>query len=161
MTTDEAGAPPERQRGINRVVIGCWDLDAAVAFYSKLLGAEFIAAHGEEAASFGVRVAFSWDAGIELVAPLPDRESALRTTLEERGEGLVGVVFAVADADASRAAAAELGMETYYSLDYDQATIDTKLQGRYSVYKQHFITPIPPLNGTVLLGEFMPASRAT
>lgn len=153
---EPASTPAPRERGINRIICGVWDLDAAMEFYGQLLGVTFQHGHGEEAESFGVRVAFSWEGGMELVSPLPDRDSHIRTHLETAGEGIIGVVFAVADADRARDAAAGLGMPTYYSLDYDQATINERLGGRWSTYKQHFITPVAPLDGTVLLGEFAP-----
>lgn len=144
----------DKQRGINRVIMSCWDLDVGIAFYGDTLGATFYESVGGEAASFGVRAAMSWDAGIELVAPLPGRDSDVKTRLENDGEGIIGVVFAVADADASKAAFAERGIGTYYSLDYDQEIIDARLEGRFTQFKEHFLEAAAPLSGTVLIGEF-------
>ncbi len=144
-----------RQRGVNRVVMGVWDLDAGMRFFGELLQTSFVESLGGEAADFGVRVAINFDAGVELVAPLPDRESQLRTTLEERGEGVIGVVFAVPDADASRDTAAANGIDTYYTLDYDQATIDARHgPGRFTRFYEHFLASEAPLSGTTLVGEF-------
>lgn len=152
-------AGPPTDRGINRIVVAVWDLEEGKAFFERLLGAEFAPENDDgQAASFGVRVTMAWEAGIELVAPLPDAASAIRTELEEHGEGIKGVVFAVADADAAGAAADELGMPTYYSLDFDQATIDAKCEGRFTRFKEHFLSVRAPLSGTVLVGEFV--SRA-
>lgn len=132
-----------------------WDLEKGMAFYRDLLGATFSQSDGTEAAKFGVQVAMAFDAGIELVAPLPDVDSHIRTWLTENGEGITGVVFAVPDADAARDAAAAHGCPTYYSLDYDQIQIDKDLAGYFTQYKEHFITAAEPLSGTVLLGEFV------
>lgn len=144
-----------RQQGINRVVIGVWDLDAGMGFYSELLQTTFVESVGGEAASFGVRVAMNFDAGVELVAPLPGRESQLRLTMEERGEGVVGVVFAVPDADASRQAATSHGIGTYHSLDYSQAEIDERHgPNRFTRFYEHFLEAVPPLSGITLVGEF-------
>ena len=115
-----------REQGVNRVVMLVRDLDAGRAFYEKLLGCTFHSVNDEEAAAFGVRTVFSWDGGIELVAPLEGKESHLTKILEERGEGLIGVVWAVRDADASKAAGADLGVTSYFSLDYDQAQEDLR-----------------------------------
>jgi catechol 2,3-dioxygenase-like lactoylglutathione lyase family enzyme len=61
-------------RGVNRIMIAVHDLDKAKQQYSDLLGATFVDAHwtGEP---FGISVSIAWDAGIELCAPLPGRET--------------------------------------------------------------------------------------
>lgn len=160
MTEDTARTAGTKQRGINRVVVAAWDFEAAKQFYTKLLGATFAPENDDgEAAAFGVRVAMAWDAGVELVSPLPGVDSAVRAEMESNGEGLKGVVFAVDDADASMAAGEELGLSAYYFLDYSQDQIDRKCQGRFSTYKEHFVTAQPPLSGTVLLGEFVVTDR--
>ena len=145
-----------RQRGVNRVVMAVRDLDAGRAFYEKLLGCTFHPGNDEEAASFGVRMAFSWDAGIELVAPIAGRDSYVESILDERGEGIIGVVWAVADADAAKEAGAELGVTTFHTLDYSREQIDRDLQGRFHRYYEHFMAgPKTPLgNASVLVGEF-------
>ncbi len=144
-----------RERGVNRVIMGVWDLDAGMQFYGDLLQTTFTEALGGEAASFGVRVSINLEAGVELVSPIEGRESDLRATLEQRGEGPIGVVFAVHDADASRDAAATHGIGTTYTLDYDEATIaDRYGPGSFTRFYEHFLEAKPPLNGTTLLGEF-------
>lgn len=145
-----------RQRGVNRVVMAVRDIDAGRAFYEKLLGCTFHHGNDEEAAAFGVRMLFSWDAGIELIAPIEGAGSYVESILAERGEGMIGVVWAVADADAAKAAGAELGVSTFHTLDYSQAQIDDDLQGRFRRYYEHFMAgPDTPLgNASVLVGEF-------
>ncbi len=144
-----------RQRGINRVIMAVWDLESGRRFYEKFLGATFHHANREEAATFGVEIVMSWDGGVELVAPIEGRDSHIRSWLEEHGEGVVGVVFAVADADASRDAALETGVGSFHTLDYDQSQIDEHLQGRFSRYYEHFLMSAGPLgSGTYLVGEF-------
>lgn len=144
------------QQGVNRVVIAVRDLEAGQAFFEQLLDCTFHSANDDEAAAFGVRMRFSWDAGIELVAPIPGADSYVEKILDERGEGLIGVVWAVADADAAKAAGEELGVTTFHSLDYSQEEIDRDLQGRFTRYYQHFMTgPATPLgDATVLVGEY-------
>ena len=147
---------PAREQGVNRVVMAVRDLDAGRAFYEDLLGCTFHSVDDEEAARFGVRTVFSWDGGIELVAPIEGAGSHLDAILADRGEGLIGVVWAVPDADAAKAAAERHGVSTYWTLDYDQDEIDDKLQGRFSRYYEHFLTASGPLGSTptVLVGEF-------
>jgi hypothetical protein len=81
----------------------------------------------------------------------------VRAHLEERGEGLMGVVFAVEDVDASKAAAEELGVRIVGALDYEQATIDEWLQGRFNKYKEYFLAADGPLSPGMLIGEFIDA----
>ena len=71
------------------------DIEAGREFYEKLLGCTFHHGNEEEAAAFGVKMLFSWDAGIELVAPIEGKDSYIERILNERGEGIVGVVWAV------------------------------------------------------------------
>ncbi len=145
-----------KQRGINRIVVAVWDFDAGKIFFQKLLGADFAPENDDgEAASFGVRVAMAWDAGIELISPLPGVHSSIRDDMERTGEGIKGVVFAVPDVDHAMEEGKSLGMESYYFLDYSKQQIDDKCQGRFDTYKEYFISADGPLNTTVLLGEFI------
>ena len=114
-----------KQKGINRIVVGVWDFEEGKKYFEKLLGAEFAPENSDgEAASFGVRVAMAWDAGIELVSPLPDTPSRIRADMEKTGEGVKAIVFAVEDASESMEEGKSLGMEPYYSLDYSMKQID-------------------------------------
>ena len=75
--------------------------------------------------------------------------------LDAKGEGLIGVVWAVADADRAKEAAERLGVPSFFTLDYDQDQIDANLQGRFTKYYQHFLMPSGPLgDAQVLVGEF-------
>lgn len=139
------------------MVMAVRDLDAGRRFYEQLLGCTFHPADEAEAAAFGVRILMSWDGGIELVAPIEGAASHIEKILDARGEGLVGVVWAVPDADASKAAAEQLGHPSFFTLDYDQAKIDETLQGRFSRYYEHFLAGGGPLGDLqVLVGEFDP-----
>ena len=99
-----------KQKGINRIVVGVWDFEEGKKYFEKLLGAEFAPENSDgEAASFGVRVAMAWDAGIELVSPLPDTPSRIRADMEKTGEGVKAIVFAVEDANESMEEGKSLG----------------------------------------------------
>ncbi len=144
-----------RQQGVNRVVMAVRDLDAGRTFYERLLGCTFHSADDAEAARYGIRLLMSWDGGVELVAPIPGAGSHVEKIIDERGEGVIGVVWAVADADRARDAASELGVPAFHTLDYSADEIDAKLQGRFSRYYEHFLTPGGPLGtAQVLVGEF-------
>tara|TARA_Y100000768_G_scaffold43000_1_gene28127 strand:- start:262 stop:708 length:447 start_codon:yes stop_codon:yes gene_type:complete len=144
-----------KQKGINRVVFGVWDFEKGKQYFEKLVGAEFAAENEDgEAATFGVRVAMAWESGIELVSPLPGVHSQIRDEMEKNGEGIKGIVFAVDDADHAMSQGKELGLQSHYYLDYNQSQIDSKCEGRFTKYKEYFITTSDPLNTNLLLGEF-------
>ena len=86
-------------RGINRIIIAVHNIEESKRYYSKLIGATFNDANwtGE---NYGVDVALSWDAGIELCAPSKGREdnSAVSQFLKTKGEGVLNVVFNYIDA---------------------------------------------------------------
>ncbi len=144
-----------KQKGINRIVIGVWDFQKGKEYFEKLLGAEFAPENEDgEASAFGVRVSMAWEAGIELISPLPGVQSPVRDEMEKNGEGIKGIVFAVDDADHAMSQGNAMGLQSHYDLDYDQSQIDTKCQGRFTKYKEYFITAADPLHTTLLLGEF-------
>jgi len=149
-----------RPLGINRVTIAVRDLERGKEVFSRLLGATFHPAGEEDAARFGVRVAISWDAGIELVSPLPGRESPVARFLEERGEGLMGVVFAVDDLGEARRRAEEMGVPVWHELDYSQEEIDRRLQGRFSRYREIMLGSRGTCGVAPVIGEFAPRGGA-
>jgi hypothetical protein len=65
----------------------------------------------------GIRVLIDWDAGIELVAPVPGsgaEAAAFATFLETRGEGIYSVVMAVDEVDGPEAIAVRYGALVEY-----------------------------------------------
>ena len=143
-----------KPQGVNRVTIAVKDLEKGIDFYAKLLGATFHEATAEDVVTLGIRVAMSWDAGIELVSPMPDRESFITEFLEQRGEGLMGVVFAVDDVEEAHEAAKALGVGTWYTVDYDQEEIDRHLQGRFTKYKEYMLDADTSYGVGPVIGEF-------
>jgi catechol 2,3-dioxygenase-like lactoylglutathione lyase family enzyme len=127
-----------KPKGVNRVVIAVKDLEKAIDTYSKLLGATFhdVSAGSEQ---FGVRAVISWDAGIELCAPIAGKNSYIEQIIKKRGEGLMGVVFCVDDVEQSCAQAKDMGISVLSALDYDQKQIDEQLQGRFKKYKWYML----------------------
>ncbi len=125
-----------KPQGVNRVTIAAKDLDAAVAFYSRLLGATF---HDQDRAaqSLGIRCAISWDAGIELVSPLPGQESFITRLIQKKGEGLIGVVFAVDDVEECRRTAEQMNIRVRPLVDYGPREIEEYLQNRFRKYTEY------------------------
>jgi len=140
--------------GVNRVTIAVKDMEKGKELYSELLGATFSSADAEEAAKMGIEVAMSWDAGIELIAPLADKDSFVKQIIEKRGEGVIGVVFAVDDVDTAHQAATNRGIKAWHSLDYSQEKIDKHFQGRFTKYKEYMYDPSTTYGAAPVVGQF-------
>ena len=144
-----------RPRGVNRVTIAVKDLDKGIALYSKLLGATF---HDQStpAEPYGLRCAISWDAGIELVAPLRGRDSFAEKHMAKYGEGLMGVVFAVDDVDEGRQRAEEMGIGVLALIEYDQDQIREYHQDMFKKYREYILNPADTFGVGVILGQIEP-----
>ncbi len=140
--------------GVNRVIVAARNFEESKSFYADLLGADFHDASwtGEP---FGIQVAISWNAGIEVCAPMPGRESdcAITPFLEEHGEGVMNVVFNVQNADESLARARAAGTEALHPIDYTQAEIDQHLGGLFTKYKEYFLDTAQQCGYTITLGQ--------
>ncbi|MDD5095655.1 MAG: VOC family protein [Dehalococcoidia bacterium] len=151
-------AEPVKPQGVNRVVIAVWDMEKSKKLYSDLLGATFHDSVAEEAAELGLSVSISWDAGIELVSPLPDCDSKVKRTLEKRGEGLIGAVWVVDDIEKARATAEGLGIPIWYTVDYSQDQINKYQQGRFSKFKEYMLDPRTTYGVETIIGQIEPKS---
>ncbi|RLQ20261.1 hypothetical protein DWB85_18520 [Seongchinamella sediminis] len=127
-------------RGINRIIVAVHDLEASKRYYSELLGAQFDDANwtGED---YGINVAISWDAGIELCAPMKGRESdsAVSHFLQTKGEGVLNVVFNYNDVAKAVSKAKSLDVQCLHSLDFTQEDIDAHLGALFSKYEEHVL----------------------
>jgi len=144
-------------KGVNRIIVAVRDLEKAKSYYADLLGAMFHEANwtGEE---FGIHVAISWNAGIELCAPIPGKESDsfLTPLLDQRGEGILNVVFNVDDADEALARAEAANIQTINAVDYTQEEIDQHLDGLFTRYKEYFLNTGERCGYAITLGQFEP-----
>lgn len=139
--------------GINRVVIAVKDLDKAVRFYSELLGATFEdASAGAE--PFGVRAAISWDGGIELVAPLPDRDSVIARSIEKHGEGVRNVIFAVDDIEEARAKMEKMGIGVIQTIEFKEDQLKKNFRGRFTKFKEYILNPANIGGAQLVIGQF-------
>jgi catechol 2,3-dioxygenase-like lactoylglutathione lyase family enzyme len=139
-------------KGVNRVVIGVRDLEKGISLYSNLLGTSFedISWTG---ALFGISVAVSWEAGIELCAPLPGRESVVTQFLEENGEGIMSIVFAVEEIEESKIQAESAGVSAVIPINFSQEDIDEHLGGHFKTYKEYVLNSVEQCGFGILLGQ--------
>jgi methylmalonyl-CoA/ethylmalonyl-CoA epimerase len=145
-----------KPKGVNRVVIAVKDFDKGMKLYGQLLGAKFLDT-SEEAKPYGIKCALSFDAGIELCAPLPGRPSNVQAHLDRHGEGVMGVVFCIDDVDAARDGAEKMKMPSIAMIaDYDQAHIDKHLEGRFKRYKEYMLNSNAACGYLVVIGQIEP-----
>ena len=144
-------------RGVNRVIIAVRDIEKSRDYYSRILGATFHEANWT-GAPFGILVAISWDAGIELIAPMAGRERdcIIAPFLVLRGEGVMNVVFGVDNGGHARARAEEAGVRTTHSLDYSQAEIDAHLAGLFRKYEEHVLDSATRCGFSITLAQIDP-----
>lgn len=140
--------------GINRIIVAVRDLQKAKVLYSNMLGATFHDASWT-GAPLGMEVAISWDAGIEICAPMQGREkdSMISGFLDEHGDGILSIVFGVQDADAVQKRAEQLGIKALYSVDYSSAEIDAHLDGLFKKYKEYFMNSVEACGFTATLAQ--------
>ncbi len=144
-----------KPKGINRIVIAVKDLQKGIDLYSGLLGATFHNADGT-GEPMGINVAISWDAGIELIAPIPGKDFFLEQHIEQNGEGIMSVVFDVDDADKARDMAEKAGMNVLVPVDFSQEEIEQHLDGMFKKYKEYVLDSTEKCGYTVMLGEIVP-----
>ncbi|AZI35369.1 hypothetical protein NT2_09_01580 [Caenibius tardaugens NBRC 16725] len=148
-------------KGVNRVLIAVHDLEKAKRLYHDLLGATFVDANwtGEP---YGIHVAIAWDAGIELCAPMPGREtdSAVSPYLQTHGEGVMNVFFGVSDGEAAVERIAAHGHKATHALDYSQDEIDRHLGGRFKRYQEFTIDTFPRCGFTISLARIEDKDQA-
>jgi catechol 2,3-dioxygenase-like lactoylglutathione lyase family enzyme len=142
--------------GVNRVTMAVRDLDKAVEIYSKLLNTTFFYVT-TTAEPFGIDAALSWDAGIEICAPLPNRDSEIAQLIEKRGEGILGVTLAVDDIEEARTRAEEIGAGIKATVEFSSEELDKYLQARFRTFKEYVLAePAATCGVRITLGQFDP-----
>ena len=125
---------------LNRVAIAVRDIQAAVKLYTELTGHRFFRAGPAVTDASGLSVAASWEAGMEIVAPIPGRNEApaqaLRRFLETRGEGVFAVIMEVDDL----AAADKIGMGKGYAIAqriiFTDEQLKAELGGKFTRFEE-------------------------
>jgi hypothetical protein len=142
-------------RGVNRIIIAVRDLEKAISLYSNLLATTFEDASwtGEP---FGISVAISWEAGIELCAPLPNVDSIIRQFLEQNGEGVMSVVFGVEEIEEAKVQAEGAGIPAVIPINFSQEEIDEHLGGHFTTYKEYVLDSMEACGFGIMLGQFDP-----
>jgi hypothetical protein len=144
------------QQPVNRVshVVYCLrpeNLDGAVAFLSEALGATFEDSSRPE---LGLRIMISLESGLELIAPAPDLgpvPERFTTFLDQRGEGVYGIVYGVRDLDEVAAKADHFGIGVTHRGSFADAP---PWQGRFDVFDEAHLEPLHGMH--ITLGRIEP-----
>jgi predicted enzyme related to lactoylglutathione lyase len=142
-------------RGVNRIAIGVTDLDEAIAHYGKLLNTHFEVVPPEFSQPMGSNVAISWEAGIELVAPLPGAAGEVIGLLPKK-QGLMGVVFNVDDVDEAARNAGEMGISVAREIRLNVEQMNAVFGGRVTRFEEISFdakSGIPMVLGEITLSE--------
>jgi hypothetical protein len=112
-------------------------LEANIAQLEKLADAKLTRFERKD---MGFVMYINWEAGLEVVSPLPEPTEFnqwLRDWLETRGEGVMSVVFGVRDLDRHKARLEQLGFEVGPLMDdhpdspwHDKLTLWERLAGQ-------------------------------
>ena len=150
-----------KTHGVQRIAILLKDpdtVDKAVALYSELLSTSFH--YSPAAPPDGIYNAWSYDAGIEMIAPIADSDGEwapiLAQAVKERGEGIFSVVFSVDDAEEGRAKAEEMGIGITGKIEYNSDEIKECFQDRYKTYIEHLLNPADTFGVFTVLGQLEP-----
>ena len=125
---------------LNRVAIAVHDIQSAVKLYAELTGHRFLRAGPAVTDSSGLSVAASWEAGMEIVSPIPGRDEApahaLRRFLETRGEGIFAVIMEVDDLDAADKLGAEKGFSVAQRIMFTDEQLKAELGGKFTRFEE-------------------------
>lgn len=151
-------------RSIARVMVKVTDLDCAVEFAEKVLGARFlfVAPYNPNSKS-GLRSAICVEPGLELMQVVgedgdiamfdqPESGRAVFEFLRDAPVGIVGAVYDMEDVEAARAEAEARGIDVIFKYDFTPEQLD-KLGWGYSKYVEYFLNPAKTGNGLVLLAD--------
>jgi len=118
-------------------------LDDAVGLWSEVLGVHF----DEYAGNPGLRVFYAPDAGLELIAPVPESGQVpprIAAFADEHGEGLYTLVFEVPGIDDAASAADGRGIGVDHWLRFpaiDEADLPEVYGMRMTLAEVHPVTP--------------------
>jgi 4-hydroxyphenylpyruvate dioxygenase-like putative hemolysin len=149
-----------KSMGVNRVVIAVEDLDGAVSLYSRLFNTSFREGDGAMDASYGIRAAVSWDAGIEIVSPLPESDAhmgqAVAQFLKKNGAGVYSVVFSVDNVDEAYSRATEMGIRVSGKFELDKEQIGRFLDDKFKKFKQYSLSAADTCGVQIVMGQIEP-----
>lgn len=152
-------------RSIQRVMVKVDNLDGAVDFCEKVLGAEFfLKTEYDPNSPAGSRCAMSERPGLELIEITSDtgdlsmfvpeaNGKEMFNYIRDRAPGVFGIVLDMDGVEEARAAAEEMGITAPFKFDFTQAQMDMLGWG-YCKYLEYFLDPGKTGGTLILLSDF-------
>lgn len=152
-------------RNYSRVMVKVENIDKAVDFCEKVLGAKFFFKQERDPNSpSGMVCAMSTDPGLELLEVISDKGDLsmfqphpggkkMFEFIRNHAPGVVGVVIDMDGAEKAKQIAAEMGIEAPFEFNFSQEELDM-LGWNYSKYLEYFLDPEKTGNTFVLLSDF-------
>ncbi|WP_198080499.1 VOC family protein [Acinetobacter calcoaceticus] len=130
---------------LHRVVVAVKDLDEAAGRYERIFAVPFVRT-GPYVASMGVKVAGAWGLGVELIQPMPGSDSQfaqdIQRHLNERGEGLYGVVFQTRTMKSDIEHLEKNAFVAYGpTFSFSSSVLETEFGGAFSRFEETVFTP--------------------
>lgn len=154
-----------RFRNISRVMIKVEDLDRAVEFCEKVLGAKFFFKQERDPDSpSGMVCAMSTEPGLELLEVVGDKGDLSMFTphpngakmfefIRDHAPGVVGVVIDMDGVEEAREEAEKLGIGAPFLFDFSEDEL--KILGwNYTKYLEYFLDPEKTDNTMFLISDF-------
>ena len=146
-----------KPKGVNRVVFAVKDFDKAVALFSELFNTDFDIGDVTASAAWGIKVAVSWDAEIEIVSPIPGTTAAMGQAVaqfvEKNGGGVYSVVFAVDNVEEAYDRATKMGIRVPGSFEMEGEQLAQYLDGKFTKFKQYSLKSDDTCSVQLVLGQ--------
>ncbi len=154
-------------RNYARVMIKVENLDRAVDFCEKVLGAKFFFKQERDPNSpSGMVCAMSTDPGLELLEVIRDEGdlsmfqphpggAKMFEFIRDHAPGVVGVVVDTDGVEEAREAAKAMGIEAPFEFNFSQEELNM-LGWNYSRYLEYFLDPEKTDNTLFLISDFQP-----
>ena len=142
------------------------DLDAAVEFCEKVLGAKFfLKMPVDPNTPGGLCSAISSEPGLELMQVVSDAGDICMFEKDPNGKkmfefirdakpGIIGVVFDMDGVEDARQTASDMGIETEFTYNFTSDQLKVLGWTQFSKYLEYFLNPEKTNNSMVLLSEF-------
>ena len=154
-------------KSIARIMIKVENLEKAVAFYEKVLGAKFFLKEERDLNSpNGMICAMATEPGLELMEIVGDKGDIsmfekhpggpkVFEYFRDHAPGVVGVVFDMEGVEEAKEIASRMGIESQFEFNFSDEQMAV-LGWDYSKYLEYFLDPTKTDNMMALISEFRP-----
>lgn len=152
-------------KSIARIMVKVKNMEKAIEFYEKVLGAKFFFVQERDPNSpSGMMSALATDPGLELLEIVNDKGdismfekhpggAKMFEYFRDHDYGVVGVVMDMDGVEEAKEEAEKLGIESQFEFIFTQEQLDMLGWG-YTKYEEYFLDPEKTDNTTFLISDF-------